>query len=151
VEHRGYSIALNRVQKNFGKTKVLTNTTITMAPGEFVAIAGRSGSGKSTLLRLISGLDAPSGGEVLVNGKPVSGVNSNVRYLFQEPRLLPWKKVLDNVELGGSKTSAKSAQEMLEKVGLGNKADVAGTAFRRTKTAGCPCTRPDRAAPDFAF
>ena len=124
MEDRGYSIELNKVQKNFGKTKVLTNTTITMAPGEFVAIAGRSGSGKSTLLRLISGLDAPSGGEVLVNGKPVNGVNSDVRYLFQEPRLLPWKKVLDNVELGGSKTGAKSAREMLEKVGLGNKADA---------------------------
>jgi sulfonate transport system ATP-binding protein len=120
----GYSIELNRVKKSFGPAEVLRDTTITIGRGEFVAIVGRSGSGKSTLLRLISGLDAPSGGEVLVNGKPVRSINSEVRCLFQEPRLLPWKKVLANVELGKSGNRTKPAREMLEKVGLGAKADA---------------------------
>jgi sulfonate transport system ATP-binding protein len=118
----GYSIRLNAVQKKIGTTSVLRDTTISMEAGEFAAIVGRSGSGKSTLLRLISGLDEPSGGDLLVNGTPVNGVNSEVRCLFQEPRLLPWKKVLANVELGKTAQGTKPAREMLEKVGLGDKA-----------------------------
>jgi sulfonate transport system ATP-binding protein len=120
----GYAIELKGVKKSFGATEVLKDTTLTIGSGEFVAIVGRSGSGKSTLLRLILGLDAPSGGEVLVNGKTVCGVNSDVRCLFQEPRLLPWKKVLANVELGKSERSAKTAREMLAKVGLAVKTDA---------------------------
>ena len=71
---------------------MLDDLDLDIAPGEFVALIGRSGSGKSTLLRALAGLDREVTGQVSVPG-PVS-------VAFQEPRLVPWKRVLDNVALG---------------------------------------------------
>jgi len=80
------------VTRTFGNREVLRGLNISIAPGEFAALLGRSGTGKSTLLRILGGLDRDYGGEVLVPQRRA--------VVFQEPRLLPWQRVLPNVALG---------------------------------------------------
>ena len=93
------------------------------AQGQFVVILGMSGSGKSTLLRYIAGLQEPTSGEVLVNGKPV-GNDNRVSMVFQQYSSLPWMTVLDNVSLAlrykgmPKKEREVKAMEMIELVGL---------------------------------
>jgi NitT/TauT family transport system ATP-binding protein len=79
---------------------VLDGITLSVEEGEFVALLGRSGSGKSTLLRCIAGLIAPTGGQVLFRGKPLTGTNRDTTMVFQTFALLPWLTVQQNVELG---------------------------------------------------
>jgi sulfonate transport system ATP-binding protein len=78
--------------KRFGDRTVLSGLDLTVERGEFVALLGRSGSGKSTLLRVLAGLDGEVEGSVVVSG--------TVSVAFQQPRLLPWRKVWRNVVLG---------------------------------------------------
>jgi NitT/TauT family transport system ATP-binding protein len=66
---------------------------------QFVSVLGPSGCGKSTLLRIIAGLIPPTSGEVIVHGKRVDGPNPEVGIVFQSPVLLPWRTVLNNIEL----------------------------------------------------
>src|SRR5437879_12357293 len=68
--------------------------------GRFGAVVGPTGCGKSTTLALISGLEPPSEGDVLVGGAPVRSVNRDVGYVFQVDAVFPWKSVLDNVATG---------------------------------------------------
>jgi sulfonate transport system ATP-binding protein len=115
----GALVALHNVQKSFGATRVLHGIDLTIPPGQFVAIVGRSGCGKSTLLRLIAGLDQPTGGSIMIDGQ-ATGWRGSVRLMFQEPRLLPWQRVLANVEVGLPKTSDRRerARDVLAQVGL---------------------------------
>jgi NitT/TauT family transport system ATP-binding protein len=98
--------------------------TMTVAPGEFVAVVGPTGCGKSTTLSLVSGLEPPSQGEALVAGKPVNGIPDGVGYMFQNDAVMPWRSVLDNVAAGPryrgvAKTDARAkAREWVERVGL---------------------------------
>jgi NitT/TauT family transport system ATP-binding protein len=80
--------------------QVLDHISLGVSEGEFVALLGRSGSGKSTLLRCIAGLIAPTEGEVLFRGKPLTGTNRETTMVFQTFALLPWLTVQANVELG---------------------------------------------------
>ncbi len=120
----GYSIKIEKLVKKFGNLMVLNNINLEISPGEFVAIVGKSGCGKSTLLRLIEGLDKLTEGSIKINGREKAGVDSNIRFVFQEPRLLPWKSVLKNVQLGAHQQNEALAAEALENVGLKAKADV---------------------------
>jgi NitT/TauT family transport system ATP-binding protein len=79
---------------------VLDGINLAVEEGEFVALLGRSGSGKSTLLRCIAGLIAPTDGQVLFRGQPVTGSNRETTMVFQTFALLPWLTVQQNVELG---------------------------------------------------
>lgn len=76
---------------------VLNGINLNIRGGECLAIVGASGSGKTTLLRVLAGLEEPDGGRVLIDGEPVSGVGAERAVIFQEPRLLPWRTVLENV------------------------------------------------------
>lgn len=117
----GYAIHIKDLNKSFGALSVLEDVNLTIEPGEFVAIVGHSGCGKSTLLRMIAGLDTPTEGSIKLNEKEVNGVNSQVRFLFQEARLLPWKSVLSNVIIGTPDKNEATAATSLERVGLINK------------------------------
>ena len=97
------------------------SANLTLSPGEFVAVVGRSGCGKSTLMRLLAGLTDPSAGEVRVQGERVRGINGNCRVMFQDARLLPWKRALNNVGLGLSGNWKPRARELLAQVGLGER------------------------------
>ena len=80
------------LRRAFDGRPVLDGVDLDIAPGEFVAMLGVSGTGKSTLLRALAGLDREVTGELTVPG--------TVAVAFQEPRLLPWRRVLANVSLG---------------------------------------------------
>jgi NitT/TauT family transport system ATP-binding protein len=102
----------------------LRDLNLTVAPGEFCAVVGPTGSGKSTTLSLVSGLEAPTTGEVLVRGLPVTGIASEIGFVFQTDAVFPWKTVLDNVVAGPRfrgtpKAKAEAnARDWLRRVGL---------------------------------
>ncbi len=89
-----------------------------ISKGEFVSIVGKSGCGKSTLLRLVAGLDEPTQGTIQIKHSPVSGIAKDVRIMFQNGRLLPWKTVLQNVRLGLKEGGTNKALKALEQVQL---------------------------------
>lgn len=119
---KGYKIEVKDMSKSFGSLSVLKNIDLTINEGDFVAIVGRSGCGKSTLLRMISGLDNVTSGILMVDSKEVTGVDSNVRFVFQEARLLPWKTALDNVRHGAPNNDKNIALKALAQVGLEDRA-----------------------------
>jgi len=120
----GASLTVRGLVKSFGDIEVLRGIDLHVLAGQFLAIVGRSGCGKSTLLRLIAGLDQPTSGGFWLgeDGGPTSNPHE-VRIMYQEPRLLPWARVLQNVEVGsgrdrGKPTSVARAREVLRAVGL---------------------------------
>ena len=114
----GLAVRLAGVEKRFGDRAVLRGIDLDIRAGRFVAIVGRSGGGKSTLLRLLAGLDTASGGEVLLDGRPFSGLPAGVRMLFQDARLLPWQRVIDNVGIARGPGWRERAAAVLADVGL---------------------------------
>src|ERR1700749_3789339 len=120
----GLGIRLEGLGKRFGERAVLGDIDLGIAPGDFVAIVGRSGCGKSTLLRLLAGLETPSSGAVRLGGAAQAEHRDDVRIMFQEARLLPWRTVLQNVQLGLAKTDgAARARDALAHVGLVDRAN----------------------------
>ncbi|WP_298210686.1 ATP-binding cassette domain-containing protein [Acidovorax sp.] len=109
------------MDKRYGVRSVLKKTELTIEPGQFVAIVGRSGCGKSTLLRLVAGLESVSGGSIRIEGKDVAGLSDGTRIMFQDARLLPWKRVQDNVALGLPPMQRSAAADVLARVGLGDR------------------------------
>jgi len=95
------AIVLRQVSKQFPSKKgvftAVKDLNLKVRSGEFLSVVGPSGCGKSTILSLVAGLEPPTTGEVLVEGRPVEGVQRNLGFLFQRDALLPWKNVLDNV------------------------------------------------------
>ena len=120
----GLGVHLAGLGKRFGERSVLTDIDLDVGAGQFVAIVGRSGCGKSTLLRLLAGLETPSAGTVrLGEGRAAAG-RDEVRIMFQEARLLPWRTVLQNVALGlETRDAAARARDALAQVGLADRAD----------------------------
>ncbi len=118
------------------ETQALENVNIEVQKGEFVSIMGPSGCGKSTLLNIIGLLDAPTGGNITINGTDVQGMkdrelsafrNRNLGFVFQSFHLIGSLNVLDNVELPllyrdmPAKERRRLAMEILEKVGLSHR------------------------------
>ena len=105
------------------------DVSLTVAPGEFVAVVGPTGCGKSTLLNVAAGLLQPSLGDVRVFGEPLAGVNRRAGYMFQSDALMPWRSALHNVTAGlefagtDKDESRRQANEWLKRVGLGGFGD----------------------------
>ncbi len=122
----GLALEARRVEKAFGEKRVLRGFDLSVAPGEFVSIVGRSGCGKSTFLRLLTELDVPTAGRILLGPDGSATAASVVRMMYQEPRLLPWASVLDNVLIGlgdGGRSAGRlaSARSALAAVGLADR------------------------------
>ena len=122
-------ITVSHLEKTYatrgrGTVQALASISVDIAAGEFVTIVGQSGCGKTTLMRILGGLLAPTAGQVALRGHAVDGPSRDVGIVFQDPTLLPWRTVFDNVMLpvqvlgldrGGS---AARARALLGLVGL---------------------------------
>jgi NitT/TauT family transport system ATP-binding protein len=104
--------------------QALSGVGFDLQDGEFLSVVGPSGCGKSTLLRIMAGLDRATRGEVLLGGEPVSRPSRDIGIVFQQPTLLPWRSVLENVLLPAQMQrldrahSLSRARDLLELVGL---------------------------------
>lgn len=110
---------------NGRRLDVLRGLDLTIRGGEALAIVGPSGCGKTTLLRVLAGLEEPDRGDVMIDGAPVHGIGNQRAVIFQEPRLLPWLTVAQNVAFGlevrgtDHNDATERARHYLRLVGLG--------------------------------
>ena len=106
-----HAVRIENVAMDYdGSALALSGISLDLAEGEFLSIVGPSGCGKSTLLKLISGLERPSDGRVLVRGREVDGVPEGVGFMFQRDVLLPWANVRDNIAVGLECRNAPAAE-----------------------------------------
>ena len=107
-----------------GRYTAVENTSLSIAPGEFVSVVGPTGCGKSTLLNVAAGLLAPSAGSVKTHGVELAGINGHAGYMFQGEALMPWRSALANVKAGlefhgvGQGEATARARDWLARVGL---------------------------------
>ncbi|MGP4040671.1 ABC transporter ATP-binding protein [Gracilibacillus sp. D59] len=145
------SLALRDVSRTFNGTTAVKNVNLEVKPGEIIGLLGTSGCGKSTLLRAISGLDPQYDGDIEINGTVSKEIHDTTGFIFQEPRLLPWLNVLDNVTFGltGSrKEKENKAIDYLESVGLRGKEglyprELSGGMAQRVAIARALVTSPE--------
>jgi NitT/TauT family transport system ATP-binding protein len=118
-------IRVTFVSQDGARYTAIRDTTLRVAPGEFVSVVGPTGCGKSTLLNVAAGLLKPVSGSVRIFGAPLAGLNRDAGYLFQADALFPWKTAIDNVAIGpeiegvGRTEALRRAQGWLGSVGLG--------------------------------
>lgn len=123
------SITIRGLSKSYGGRPVIADLDLHVPAGQFLAVVGRSGCGKSTLLRILSGLEQPDGGMLRFGEAPAGTLPaSDIRLMFQEPRLLPWAKIGANVAVGlrredGATDSRRQALDVLAQVGLADRVD----------------------------
>jgi NitT/TauT family transport system ATP-binding protein len=123
------AIVLRAATKRFptrtGGYTAIRDVDLTVRRGEFVALVGPTGCGKSTTLGLVSGLSAPTSGQVSVNGEPVRGIPEGLGYMFQTDAVMPWRTVVDNIAAGlryrgtGRHEAREQAGQWALRVGLG--------------------------------
>ena len=127
-ERRGVEVRLEDLVRRYGAVTALDGLSLTLAPGELVALLGPSGCGKTTALRLLAGLEEADGGRVVIGGDDVTGLPANKRNIgmvFQAYSLFPHMVAWENVAFGlqmrqvGTAERKKRALDMLELVGLG--------------------------------
>ncbi len=125
-------VRIENVERTFstqeGPRTVLRNLDLDVNVGEIIAVVGPSGCGKSTLLRLIGGLDAPTEGAITIDEDRIRAHDDHTAIAFQEPRLLPWRTIAQNVALGlprgtRGRQAKQRVAELLDLVGLTHAAD----------------------------
>ncbi len=163
------SVRFQGISQTFGQDgpnpyQAIAKLHLEVSPGEFLAIVGPSGCGKSSLLRILAGLERPTGGEILVDGQPVRGVNAaRVGFLFQQDALLPWRTVRDNIALGlrfskehNAARTTGMVSEWITKVGLSGfedryPAQLSGGMRKRVAIAQTLIADPDLLLMDEPF
>ena len=110
------SLVINNLSKKFDNSdkSTLKEISLEIEAGEFVCIVGQSGCGKSTLLNLVAGLEEITSGEIILEGKPVTGPGADRTVMFQEHGLYPWLNVIENVKFG-MKLAGLSKKEQEER------------------------------------
>ena len=91
-------VTIDRISKGYGDTAVVAGLELSIEPQQVTVMVGTTGSGKSTLLRILAGLEHPTSGEIRWDGDGVSSARPDLGIVFQEPRLMPWLNVRQNVE-----------------------------------------------------
>ena len=142
-------------------TKALDGVDLSINPGEFVAIIGTSGSGKSTLLHMMGGLDTPTSGEIIINGKPFSKKDEeqmaifrrrHIGFIFQNYNLIPILNAYENivlpVQLDGRKVDQRLMEEIVSTLGLQDKlqnlpSNLSGGQQQRVSIARALLTKPE--------
>jgi sulfonate transport system ATP-binding protein len=146
-------LAIDHVGKTYPTgLRALDGVSMTVAPGEIVAVVGGSGCGKSTLLRIVSGLDRPTQGSVVLDGAKIDAPQEKIGIVFQEPRLLPWLTVSDNVGFGLADRPREERERrvaaQLDRVSLADKAwvwprELSGGQAQRVAIARALVMRPE--------
>ncbi|MCR6095197.1 ABC transporter ATP-binding protein [Salipaludibacillus agaradhaerens] len=153
------SIKVQQVSRLFNGEPAVQHVSFKAEKGEIVGLLGTSGCGKSTLLRAISGLDTGYDGTIEINGHINRGTSKDLGLIFQEPRLMPWLTVLENVCFGlegKAKANKKKAKELLQVVGLEGfehyyPKQLSGGMAQRTAIARALVTEPDTLLLDEPF
>src|SRR6476620_6461400 len=122
-------VELKGVSKSYGeeweRQEIIKNLSLDIMPGALTVVVGPSGCGKTTLVNLIAGFERPVSGEVLLNGRRITGPAKDRMVVFQETALIPWQTTFQNVVFGPKlrgdmkrKELRQKAEELLKKVGL---------------------------------
>jgi NitT/TauT family transport system ATP-binding protein len=151
-------VNLNHVSKGFGeeweREEVVKDLTFEIKPGLLTAMVGPSGCGKSTIANMVAGYETPDTGEILLNGKKVTGPGKDRMVVFQETALMPWQTARENLRFGPrirremrNRELNKIADELLVKVGLGDFKDkypsqLSGGMQRRAELARAIINQP---------
>lgn len=112
-----------------GEVIALGGVSLDVYEGEIISLVGPSGCGKSTLLRVVSGLECPDAGRVLIDGEPLKGPGTQVGFVFQDPNLFPWLTIRENIAFGLSlagrqKAKAEEIDDFIRRIGLAGFADA---------------------------
>lgn len=145
------SLELKNISRSFHGKYAIRNISFKTKQGEIIGLLGTSGSGKSTLLRAISGLDTGYEGKIYINEKLSNGTLDEIGFIFQEPRLFPWLKVLDNVTFGlkdSKDEKNRKGLKILEQVGLADSSnlyprELSGGMAQRVAIARALVTNPE--------
>ena len=160
-------IELRKVSKGYGEqwdwNDVVVDISLDVQPGKLTAVVGPSGCGKSTLVNLVAGFEAPESGQILLNGKPVTGPSHERMVVFQETALMPWLTTYQNIVFGPKIRGdipkgelRKEAIRLLDKVGLGEFKDkypihLSGGMQRRAELARAIINKPELLIMDEPF
>jgi NitT/TauT family transport system ATP-binding protein len=162
LELNDITVTFRSREERDARYTAVARTTLKVDAGEFVSVVGPTGCGKSTLLNVGAGLLEPSGGEVLVFGERLAGINRRAGYMFQSDALMPWRSALDNVMVGlqyrglPDADARAQAHDWLARVGLTGFGDrypheLSGGMRKRTALAQTLALDPDIILMDEPF
>lgn len=162
LEEKNIKISVKGLKKCFGELEVLKGMDVTVEEGEVVCLIGPSGSGKSTFLRCLNRLEEANGGEIRIDGQPITGkkininkIRENIGMVFQHFNLFSNLNIIQNITLAPtelkllSKEEAKvRAMELLKRVGLEDKAEVYPRQLSGGQKQRCAIARSLAMSPD---
>ncbi|MBP1934497.1 ABC transporter ATP-binding protein [Ammoniphilus resinae] len=153
---------IKHVSLTYGQIRILDDIDLVVSKGEFVTIVGPSGCGKSSLLKMVTGIQAPSEGEILFQGEAITDIDAKRGMMLQEATLFPWLSVRDNISFAlkmksvSRKEQVRQADAYLDLMGLSEFADhlpyqLSGGMKQRTALARTLINRPEMIMMDEPF